>query len=83
MCSPVPASGSVLSRDEILKAIERKEIEITPFDPTAVGCASVDLSLSNEFRYFIPGRSIVHLLENANYKEITEKVFTTRVDVLN
>ncbi|KAJ4456542.1 putative dCTP deaminase [Paratrimastix pyriformis] len=68
------SGGGVLSHDDIMRSIERGDITITPFNPQAVGCASVDLTLSNEFRYFIPGRSTVHLLETTDYKDITEKV---------
>jgi len=39
-----------------------------------VGCASVDLTLSNEFRYFKPGLSVVPVNEETNYKDITTKI---------
>ncbi|KAF2072883.1 hypothetical protein CYY_005807 [Polysphondylium violaceum] len=64
---------SVLSRDEILKAIEAKDIEITPFIPENVGCASVDLTLSNEFRVFTKEQKTLEVSEETNYKDITHK----------
>jgi len=51
-------------------------IEIEPFDKSAVNCASVDLTLSNEFRYFKPGLTVVPVTEETNYKDIT-----TRIDI--
>lgn len=45
---------SVLSRTEILAAIESGDIKIDPFDPNSVSCASIDLTLSNEFRRYKP-----------------------------
>eukprot|EP01113_Clastostelium_recurvatum_P036268 TRINITY_DN5148_c0_g1_i2.p1 TRINITY_DN5148_c0_g1~~TRINITY_DN5148_c0_g1_i2.p1 ORF type:complete len:184 (+),score=46.04 TRINITY_DN5148_c0_g1_i2:39-554(+) len=65
---------SVLSRDEILKAISEGEIEISPYDPNFVGCASVDLTLSNEFRFYKPGREVIPVNEQTDFKDLTEKV---------
>jgi dCTP deaminase len=65
---------SVLARESILEAIEKKEIIIEPFDPSSVGCASIDLTLSNEFRFYKPGLTVVPVRENTDYKELTEKV---------
>ena len=42
----------LLSRLEILKAIKKKEIAVTPFDRKCVGAVSVDLHLGNEFLLF-------------------------------
>jgi dCTP deaminase len=65
---------SILSKDEIVKAIKEGEIKITPFDENNIGCASIDLTLSNEFRYYKPGLHIVEVNEEVNYKDITEKI---------
>jgi len=64
----------VLSREEILTAVEKGEIVISPFDPDNVGCASVDLTLSNEFRYYKPGLNVIPVKEETDYINITEKV---------
>jgi len=66
----------VLSHDKILEAMNEGLIEIEPFDKSAVNCASVDLTLSNEFRYFKPGLTVVPVTEETNYKDIT-----TRIDI--
>lgn len=65
---------AVLARDAILKAIKAGEIEIQPFDETAVGCASIDLTLSNEFRFYKPGLQVIPVQQDTNYKDLTEKV---------
>ncbi|GAM23642.1 hypothetical protein SAMD00019534_068170 [Acytostelium subglobosum LB1] len=65
---------AVLSRDEILKAIEKGDIKITPYDPNAVGCASIDLSLSNEFRVFPKDSKTIKVTESTNYQDHTTKV---------
>eukprot|EP01090_Pellita_catalonica_P009766 TRINITY_DN20928_c0_g1_i1.p1 TRINITY_DN20928_c0_g1~~TRINITY_DN20928_c0_g1_i1.p1 ORF type:complete len:172 (+),score=9.60 TRINITY_DN20928_c0_g1_i1:57-572(+) len=65
---------SVLAKEEILKAVRRGEIVITPYDPEAVGCASIDLTLSNEFRYYKPGLNVIPVKEDTDYKDITERV---------
>jgi len=65
---------AVLAHDEIIEAIERGEITITPFNRDNVGAASVDLTLSNEFRYYKPGLKVVPVREDTNYKDITDAV---------
>ena len=65
---------AVLSHDEILKAIEKGEIEIEPYYPDAVGPASVDLTLSNQFRVFKPHNAWLDIKETTNYREETELV---------
>merc|ERR1711974_18675 len=65
--------GAVLSKDEILAAIETGDIKITPFDPSAVSCASIDLTLSNNFRFYKPGLEVLDIKEDTNYETITEK----------
>jgi deoxycytidine triphosphate deaminase len=38
------------------------------------GSKSVDLTLSNEFRYYKPGNKVVRVTEETNYEDITVKV---------
>lgn len=52
---------AVLTHDEIIKRIEKKEIKIEPFNPKNVGPASIDLTLDNKFRVFKNIRDLVHL----------------------
>eukprot|EP01098_Paradermamoeba_levis_P004686 TRINITY_DN1997_c0_g1_i1.p1 TRINITY_DN1997_c0_g1~~TRINITY_DN1997_c0_g1_i1.p1 ORF type:complete len:188 (-),score=45.74 TRINITY_DN1997_c0_g1_i1:213-731(-) len=65
---------SVLAREEIVKAIEAGDIAITPYNPENLGCASIDLTLSNEFRFYKPGLSTLLVNEQADYRDITEKI---------
>ncbi|EFA83374.1 dCTP deaminase [Heterostelium album PN500] len=64
---------TVLSRDEIFKAIDSGDIKIVPFDKNAVGCASVDLTLSNEFRVFSKECQTIKVTADTNYQDITTK----------
>ena len=73
---------TVLSRNEILRCIEDKKIEITPFNRSQVGPTSIDLTLGNEFRVFKKARKIFHVKEEANYEEITEIVSVKDGDYL-
>ncbi|PRP88888.1 hypothetical protein PROFUN_00356 [Planoprotostelium fungivorum] len=66
-------SMSILSKEKIFEAISAGDITITPYDPSAVGCASIDLTLGNEFRYYKPGLNIVRVTEDVDFKDITEK----------
>jgi dCTP deaminase len=45
----------MLSDVDIKKAIDAKEIEIDPFDPSAIGPCSIDLTLDCLFRIYGPG----------------------------
>lgn len=51
------------------------DIVITPFDAAAVGAASVDLTLGNDFRYYRPGHErIIKVREETDYRDHTEKI---------
>ncbi len=65
---------SILTRDEILKEIERGRIKIEPFDPNALGPASIDLRLDNQFRVFKKYHDTFDVREDSDYNEITEFV---------
>jgi dCTP deaminase len=64
----------VLTHDEILREIEAGRIQIEPFDPGAVGPASVDLSLDNKFRVFRKIHETFDVTEAANYEAVTEYI---------
>jgi dCTP deaminase len=65
---------SILTRDEILKEIAAGNIRIDPYDPAAVGPASVDLRLGSEFRVFRKAREVVRVTEETDYESVTQKV---------
>lgn len=64
----------ILTRNEILKEIGRKNIVITPFTKSNVGPASIDLILDNKFRVFRRGNGSVKLNENSDYRKYTKLV---------
>ncbi|EGG17110.1 cytochrome c oxidase subunit V [Cavenderia fasciculata] len=63
---------TVLSRDEVLKCIESGEISISPFDPDALGGATLDLTLSNEFRVFSKESETILVTDETNYRDYTK-----------
>ncbi len=65
---------AVLTRDAILQAIEKGEIEITPFYPDCVGPGSVDLHLGDEFRVFRKLHRIYHVDDHADFQDITKLI---------
>lgn len=63
----------VLTHDAILAEMQAGNISIEPFDQTAVGPASVDLTLAPEIRIF---RNIDHsipVVEGADFHDITKR----------
>lgn len=62
----------VLTRDEILKEMERGNIRITPFSPDQVGPGSVDLHLGSEFRAFDKTDGIYHVTDAVDPTQITQ-----------
>jgi len=65
----------ILTKPEIEKAIAQKQVVIEPYDPVAVGPASVDLTLHHEIRVFTPGQIID---EEADYHKITKVIDITK-----
>jgi len=66
----------ILTRDEILKEIEKGRIKIEPFNPENVGPGSIDLTLSNQFRTFKKVHGIIEVSEEADYTKITRLEIT-------
>lgn len=64
----------VLTRDEILKAVEAGHIEVDPFRPDLVGPGSIDLHLDNQFRVFKKLHHIYDVTDEADFTQITELV---------
>ena len=65
---------AILTHDEIICRVRSGEIGIDPFDEQAVGPASVDLHLANQFRVFKRVRDIFHVTEEADYGDVTDLV---------
>ncbi len=65
---------AILTHDEIIRRVRSGEIGIDPFDEQAIGPASVDLHLANQFRVFKRVRDIFHVTEEAAYEDVSEIV---------
>ncbi|MBU0619382.1 dCTP deaminase [Patescibacteria group bacterium] len=65
---------AVLTKSEILKRVKAGEIIIEPFEEKAIGPASIDLHLGNEFRIFKAIKDVYHVDKKADYREITKLV---------
>lgn len=61
----------ILSQDEILKEIKKKEITITPFKKKQLGPASYDLTLDDKFRVFNLNLKIFNITEKSDYKKLS------------
>jgi len=62
----------MLSHNEILKEIEKGNIQLTPFEPKNVGACSVDLRLGYEFRKFDRNKgSIVNVTNDIDSGEFS------------
>lgn len=70
----------ILTKKSILKEIKSKNIIITPFSKKNIGPASIDLTLSNEFRVF-EGNKKITLNENSDYKKYTKKVVSDKISI--
>jgi len=64
----------ILTKDEILRLIKRKELIISPFYENAVGPASVDLTLGDELRVFTKSKEVIDLKSEVDYKKYTKVI---------
>jgi len=65
---------TILAQSEILKEIAANRIRITPFDPTMVGPASVDLHLADVFRVFKYRKTNLAVNRETDFKEATRGI---------
>ncbi|MDY0062174.1 MAG: dCTP deaminase [Myxococcota bacterium] len=64
----------ILTQDDIRTEIAAGRILVDPYDPEAVGPASIDLRLGNEIRIFSPVPQVISITHASSYKEITYKL---------
>jgi dCTP deaminase len=62
---------SVLTRDALLAELEAGGLAIDPWDPSAVGPASIDLTLGDEIRVLTPGPDPIPIREDADFRLYT------------
>ena len=63
----------ILTRDVILREIASGRLVIDPYDPAAVGPASVDLHLGDEIRVMAGGPDVIAVTEDADYLKVTRR----------
>ncbi|MFC1698203.1 dCTP deaminase [Nanoarchaeota archaeon] len=61
----------ILTKSAIMREIKLGNLKIEPFDESAIGAGSVDLTLDNKFRIFKKRRGVYNATENASHEEIT------------
>lgn len=62
----------ILTKDEIHKLIKKKKVIIDPFDPAAVGPASIDLRIGRDLRIFNKGKKPI--ASPYDYKQVSRIV---------
>lgn len=70
----------ILTRDVILEKISSGEIKVEPFDKSAVGPASIDLTLDGKIRVFSKKAGLIG--EDIDYKKITKIIDISKGYVL-
>ena len=68
---------TILSRNEILKLMEKGQLEVAPLEIEQVGPTSIDLTLGNEFRVFKKVREIFPVKEDVQFEKVSESVRVT------
>lgn len=64
----------ILTREVVLEEIEAGRIGIEPWDPSALGPASVDLRLGRELRIFSPMPRVIPISADSDYRESTYRL---------
>jgi dCTP deaminase len=62
---------AILTHNEILEEIKKKNIKITPFKSVNLGPASYDLTLDNKFRLFNRNLKCYEIHDSTDYKKIS------------
>jgi len=62
---------AVLTRDAILRELDRGRLVIDPIEPEQVGPASIDLTLGDEIRVIEPGASPIEIRDETDYRNHT------------
>ena len=62
---------AVLTRDALLAEIAAGSLVLEPYDPAAVGPASIDLTLGDEIRVIAPGPNPIPIQDDVDYRLYT------------
>jgi dCTP deaminase len=74
---------AVLTHDALLAEIERGGLALDPYDPSAVGPASIDLTLGDEIRVLAPGPDPIPIRDDADFRDYTHVARLDRPYVLH
>jgi dCTP deaminase len=72
----------VLTKNKLLKLIKSKKLIIEPYDESAVGPASIDLTLDNKLRIFTKSQNAIEVKEGLDYKKYTKIIDISKGYVL-
>ena len=64
----------ILGKNEILKLIRKGSVVIEPYDESAVGPASIDLTLDNKIRVFVVKDKKISINDGLDYLSITKEI---------
>ncbi len=67
----------ILTKEEILKEIDKKSINITPFNKRNIGPASYDLTLDNKFRFF--KSKVIKVNNSTDYKKYSKIIRKNKI----
>jgi len=73
---------SVIVGDALKKAVENKEIVVTPDDKCKVGAGSIDLTLGKEFRFFKKVTKVCDINDSATHSDCTRRIAADSVLVM-
>jgi len=65
---------SVIAQSELEKLIKAGTIKIEPFEESQIGPASIDLHIGNTFLVYKKVRGLCHVVEDADFEDITEEI---------
>jgi dCTP deaminase len=65
---------TILTRDEIKRAIDKGIIRIEPLDESQIGPGSVDLTLGNDFRIFKRDIGVYHIGDDSRFEDLTDLI---------
>lgn len=65
---------TVIAHSELLSLLKKGVIRIEPFDEALVGPASVDLHVGNKFIVYKGVRNLFHVVDDADFTQITEEI---------
>ena len=72
----------ILSKEQILEELESGRLLIDPFDPSLVGAASVDLTVSRYFRRLSLHGGPIDVRQEADYRDYSEQIELPRGETI-